>query len=85
MSFDIGRLRVIETSRGVWCWLCMKRSTAITLFVFSLVILTMVGILSHGDHRTDRNVPGSTTGAGRASIADPGATFQERGIQPPPR
>jgi hypothetical protein len=85
MSFDIGRLLVIETSRRVSCWLCMKRSTAISVFVFSLVVLAMVGILSRGDHRTDRNVPGSTTGAGKASIADPGATFQERGIQPPPR
>jgi hypothetical protein len=60
----------------------MKRSTAIILFVFSLIMLAGVGILAQGDHRTDRNVPGSTTGAGKASLTDSHADFKRSGEQP---
>jgi len=49
----------------------MKRNTAIILALFALFLVGAVGLLSNADHRTDRNVPGATTGAGRASVADP--------------
>jgi hypothetical protein len=63
----------------------MKRSTAILLFVFSLFVVGFVGFMSKGDHRTDRNIPGSTTGAGKASVIDTQPTLEEQGLKPPPR
>jgi hypothetical protein len=47
----------------------MKR--VILFFVGILVILVcFIGFVATLNHRTDRNVPGSTTGAGRASVMD---------------
>jgi hypothetical protein len=50
----------------------MKRiSTALlAAFLLALVVVGLVGLLAKGDHRTDRNVPGATTGPGRASLTD---------------
>jgi hypothetical protein len=58
----------------------MKLSAAIILFISSLVIVGLVGWIGKADHRTDRDVPGATTGAGKASVADPQGTFQEQGV-----
>jgi hypothetical protein len=48
----------------------MRLTTVIIMFVVSLVIVGLVGIVGKGDHRTDRNVPGATTGNGKASLSD---------------
>jgi hypothetical protein len=62
----------------------MKR--AIIGLIGILVILTcFVGFVATLDHRTDRNVPGSTTGAGRASATDTQPTAMEQGVTPPQR
>ena len=63
----------------------MKLSTAIFLFVFSLFVVGFVGLMAKGDHRTDRNIAGATTGAGRASVTDTQPTFVDQGITPPAR
>ena len=47
-------------------------TTLLATFLFALVAAGLVGLVAKGDHRTDRNVPGATTGHGRASIADAG-------------
>ena len=54
----------------------MKRNTVIILFVFSLLVVGVVGLLMNGDHRTDRNIPGATTGAGKADRRAAPATLE---------
>lgn len=48
----------------------MKRILLATFFV-ALMAVGFVGLLAKSDHRADRNVPGATTGPGRASMTDP--------------
>jgi hypothetical protein len=49
----------------------MKRAkpALLTGLVFVLIAVGLIGA-SKLDHRTDRNVPGATTGVGRASLTD---------------
>jgi hypothetical protein len=51
----------------------MKRilPALITTLLVGVVAIVLVGLLAKGDHRTDRNIPGATTGPGRASMGDP--------------
>jgi len=63
----------------------MKSSTAVILFILSVFVVGFVGVMAKGDHRTDRNVPGATTGKGRASVTDTQPTLVDQGLSPPAR
>jgi hypothetical protein len=39
-------------------------------FLLSLGVVLFLGVMMKGDHRSDRNVPGATTGPGRSSVAE---------------
>jgi hypothetical protein len=58
----------------------MKRVAAalLTGVLLTLVVVGLVGLLSKADHRTDRNVPGATTGVGRSSFTDPDQSLSHR-------
>jgi hypothetical protein len=42
----------------------------VAAFLLSLAAVLLLGVIVTGDHRTDRNVPGSTTGPGRSSLTE---------------
>jgi hypothetical protein len=50
----------------------MKHSILATLGLL-LAAAVFIGFMAMLDHRIDRNVPGATTGSGRASLIDPAA------------
>jgi len=50
-----------------------------------IILVCFIGFVATLDHRTDRNVPGSTTGAGRSSLTDSRPTLVEQGVNTPQR
>jgi hypothetical protein len=63
----------------------MKLRNIVTAFVFSLVVLALIGFIASLDHSVDRNVPGSTTGAGKSALSGADPAQQEKPFTPLPR